>query len=123
MVNGKVTATADEIVISMLALALSEQRAKETAKAGILDSRTCGVLPVDERFAEAALDCMKPIMADVVNQLATYREAVFALVQRTNGQTTIMEVEKPGPTAGIKYKRDEWGLEIRTTEGEENAEA
>ena len=120
MVNGEstVSATADEILISMLAIALSEQRSKETAKAGILDSRTCGVLPVDERFAEAALNCMKPVMADVVSQLTVYREAVFALVQRTNGQTTIMEVEKPGSGADIKYKRDNWGLEIRTSEGE-----
>ena len=121
MVNGKVTATADEIVLSMLAAKLSQQRVHEMGKAGMFDDRVCDILPVDERYAEAALDCMKPIMADVVNQLATYREAVFALVQRTNGQTTIMEVEKPGPTANIIYKRDNWGLEIRTTEGEDDA--
>ena len=122
-IKGTVTASADEILTSMLASSMSAQRVHEMGKTGVFDDRVSGILPVDERFAEAALNTMKPVMADVVAQLAVYREAVFALVQRTNGQTTIMVVEKPGPGADIKYKRDKWGLEIRTSEAKPNENA
>jgi len=104
-----------------LSAVLATQRNKEMGKAGMLDNRVAGVLPVDERYADAVIEAIAPAYIDRLKSLKMYKEIVFALVQREGGEVDIRNVEAPTSSAILNYRYEDFGVKVKVEEGELDA--